>query len=254
MQRALAAVIADPWADGPRERFAEQVAATDPERSAFIEAQLAVARARKAAAVRRRSVEADALVAGLPGLVNGARWCGGIAPLLAYNGRCGPPWRFRRGFVEEVTLPAAHFLRVAGSLYARAPILDVVLTDVKPVAAELFSSSHLARLRSLDLSVNALGDAEIRLLTRSRHLVRLRWLSLYYNDVTDDGVNALAAARATLPALRYLRLDANPCVDPNPVASGEQPARALDLQARHGLVAWLGDNPSGDPPDPETYG
>ncbi len=262
MHRALAAVIADPWADRPREHFADAVEPTDPERADFVRAQLDVARARRAAGVRRKPIESDALAAAVVGLAHGARWSGGIAALLGYDGRTTPPWRFRRGFVEEVKLPAAHFLRVAPSLYARAPILDVVLTEVKPVAAQLFASPHLARIRSLDLSVSDIGDAEVDLLVHSRHLARLRWLSLYFNRVTDDGVEALANARSTLPALRFVRFDSNPCTDPNPVPDEDdgrvygllRSAAESDLRSRHGAVPWLGDNPSRDAPDPETFG
>jgi hypothetical protein len=254
--RELAAVLADPWADGPRERFADAVESSDPDRARFVRAQLDIARARRAAAVRRKNIESDALGASLPGLRHGLRWNNGIAPLLA-----GGTWRFRRGFVEEVTLPAAHFLKVAPSIAARVPLLDVVLTQVRPVATALFASPHLARLRSLDLADNGLGDAEIVSLAESRHLGKLRWLSLYFNRVTDAGVDRLAAARDTLPALRFVRLDANPCADPNPVPEEEDGrvyglSRSVvedELRARHGAVPWLGDNPSADPPDPETF-
>lgn len=262
MQRAFAAVIADPWADRPREYYADAVEASDPRRAAFIRDQLDIARARRDAGVRRRSIESDALGAGLPGLAHGAAWSGGIAPLLGYDGKGSAPWRFRRGFVEEVKLPAPHFLRVAPSLYARAPVLDLVLTDVKASAAALFASPHLARIRSLDLANGGLGDAEVQLLARSKHLGKLRWLSLYFNRVSDAGVEAIAAARATLPELRFVRLDGNPCKDPNPAvdeedgrAYGVSPSAAgAELRARHGALRWMGDNPSGDPPDPETFG
>ena len=261
MQRALAAVIADPWADRPRERFADAAEGADPARASFVREQLDVALARRAAGVRRKDVESDALAAGLPGLTNGARWSGGIAALLGYDGQGSAPWSFRRGFVEEVKLPAAHFLRVAGSLFARAPVLDLVLTDVKPFAAQLFASPHLARIRSLDLSIAGIGDAEVALLTRSKHIGKLRWLSLYFNRITDAGVETLAAARASLPALRFVRLDGNPCADPNPVVEEEdgrfyglsRSAFGSDLRARHGKIPWIGDNPSGDPPDPEAF-
>lgn len=262
VQRALAAVIADPWGDAPRAYFADAVEGVDPERAAFVRAQLDVARDRRAAGVRRRSVESDALVAGLPGLANGARWSGGIAPLLGFDGGRAPPWRFRRGFVEEVRLPAAHFLRVAPSLYARAPILDLALTDVKSTLPALFASPHLARVRSLDLSVAGLVDEDLGPLVACRHLTRLRWLSLYFNRLTDAGVERLAAARSTLPNLRFVRLDGNPCADPNPIREEEdgrtyglsRSAREAELRERHGPLPWLGDNPSGEAPDPEAFG
>lgn len=254
MQRALASVLADPWADRPREFYAETE--EDAARADFIRAQLAVARARREAGVRRPEIERQALAASLPGLAHADRWSGGIAPLLVYRGQGPAPWRFRRGFVEEVTLPAAHFLRVAPALYARAPILDLRLLDVKPVFSLLCASPQLERIRSLDLSAAGLDDDDVDRLADSHHLGRLRWLSLYFNGVTDRGVERLAAARAHLPHLRFVRLDGNPCGDPNPLVDEldgfVRSEVELELRERHGAVPWLGDNPSADPPDPEA--
>lgn len=261
MQRAFAAVLANPWADEPRQRFADAVEPTDPVRAKFIRAQLAVADQRRRAGVRRKAVETEALGAGLAGLKHGVKWCGGIGPLLGFDGSNGAPWRFRRGFVEEVKLGTPHFLKVAGALYGRAPVLDLVLSDVKAHAAALFASPHLARIRSLDLSNNHLGDTEIALLTRSPHLTRLRWMSLYFNDISDAGVERLAAAKDRLPALRFVRLDSNPGGDPNPYLD-EEDGRTYDLirssveeelVAKFGAIPWIADNPSAEPPDPETF-
>lgn len=261
MQRAFAAVLANPWADEPRQRFADAVEASDPDRAKFVRAQLAVAEQRRRAGVRRKPIETEALGASLAGLKNGVKWSGGVGPLLSFDGSNGAPWRYRRGFVEEVKLPTPHFLRVASSLYGRAPILDLVLTDVKAHAAALFASPHLARIRSLDLSNNQLGDAQIQLLARSPHLSRLRWLSLYFNDVGDPGVECLAAAKDRLPALRFVRLDSNPCGDPNPYLD-EADGRTYglirssveeELVAKFGPISWIGDNPSSESPDPETF-
>jgi hypothetical protein len=261
VQRALAAVLADPWGDAPRERFADEVQGVDPERAAFIRDQLDIVRQRRAAGVRRKDIESDALGASLAGLANGERWSNGILPLFGPPSPGTKPWRYRRGFVEEVTLPAAHFLKIASALYARAPILDLVLKDVRPVAAQLFASPHLSRIRSLSLANSGLGDAELGILTHSRHLGRLRWLSLYFNAITDEGVEALARAKSALPALRFVRLDGNPCRDPNPWVEEEDgrvygvhpSARGEELMERHGSLPWIGENPSSEAPDPETF-
>ena len=261
MQRAFAAILASPWADAPRERFAECVAQSDPERAQFIRRQLAVAVQRRRAGVRKKPIESDAMLAGLPGLKHGVRWSGPVAPLLGFDGTNGAPWRFRRGFVEQVTIATPHFLKIAGSLYGRAPILDLVLTDARPHIRALFSSPHLARIRSIDLSNNKLGDAEIEVLSKSAQLSRLRWLSLYFNAVSDRGVEYLAAAKERLPALRFVRLDSNPCGDPNPYFDEEdgrtyelvRSAVGDELVEKHGPLAWIGDNPSTFAPDPETF-
>ena len=70
----------------------------------------------------------------------------------------------------------ARFLAKAPELYRRAPILHLNLTEVRAVAAELFASPHLARIESLSLAGNGLGDAEVALLAGSRHLGNLTWL------------------------------------------------------------------------------
>lgn len=261
MQQALAAVLANPWSDSPRELFAARVAASDPDRAKFVLAQLKVAESRREAGVRTRAVEFSALGAGLLGLTHGMRWQNGVAPLLGFDGKNGAPWRYRRGFIEEITVPAAHFLKVAAPLYARAPVLDLVLGDGKAHARAIFASPHLARIRSLDLSNSKIGDAEVALLVQSPHLARLRWLSLYFNEVTDKGVEMIAAARTTLPALRFVRLDDNPCRDPNPAVDEEdgrtygleRSARGEELIERFGPLPWIGDNPSSEAPDPETF-
>lgn len=260
VQRALSAVLADPWSDRPRDYFADDVEPADPARAAFVRAQIAVAWARREAGVRRVAVERAALAASVPGVAHGNEWSGGIAPLCGWRGKGAAPWRFRRGFVEEVRLPAALFLKVAAALYARAPVLDLVLTGVVDVLPALVRSPHLERLRSLDLSGNRLTDADVERLVSAR-LPRLRWLSLYHNRLTDAGVDRIAAARDHLPHLRFVRLDGNPCGDPNPVVD-EEGGRAYglvrssveaELRERHGALPWLGDNPSADPPDPETF-
>jgi hypothetical protein len=225
-----------------------------------VRAQLGVAWARREAGVRRSAVERAALQACLPALDHAGDWTGGIAPLL--GARPGArPWRFRRGFVEEVQLDAAHFLKVAPALYARAPVIDLVLRGVRDVLPALAASPHLARVRSLDLAANHLEDADLAALLHSPQLGRLRWLSLYHNRLGDRSVRRLAAARAVVPHLRFVRWDGNPCADPNPVADEEggrvyglhRSTVEAELRERYGAVPWLGDNPSADPPDPETF-
>ena len=163
---------------------------------------------------------------------------------------------FVRGFVEWVTLDARAFLTCAPELYRRAPIRHLDLTGVKPVAAELFGSPHLARLVSLGLAQNELGDAEATLLARSPQLGKLAWLDLNHNTIGEAGLDALAASDR-LPRLAYLRFDHNRAPDPTPAHADEYDATstaATALQAKHGKRDWLDARPRPEwPPDRTAF-
>jgi len=229
----LAAVVAAPEDDAPRAAYAAAVAMTDAERAELISLQLRIAASRKA---QRPADErgAAAMRAGELVRARGAEWARDVTPLVA-------KWRFVRGFVEDVVLDAAAFLARAPALYARAPVLHVQLTGAKAVAAALFGSPHLARLHSLDLMGNALGDAEVALLAASPHLANLRWLGLANNQIGRPGLDALAASRQ-LPRLAYVALSGNVVDDPLPGLVDEYASEkplATELQAQHGKLAWL---------------
>ncbi|HEU4730542.1 MAG TPA: hypothetical protein VFT22_21740 [Kofleriaceae bacterium] len=237
----LAAVVDAPTDDAPRLAYARAVAASDPERAELIELQLAVARARRThtappagALDREHRLIRD----------RGAAWAADLRPLV-------DKWQYLRGFVEVVTLPAAAFLARAAELYRRAPVLHLDLTGVQRVAAELFASPHLARIVSLKLAGDGLGDAEAKLLAASPHLARLEWLDLSRNQIGAAGLEAIAASSG-LPRLGYLGFAANAVPDPTPQHADEYDADsgvARQLQGKYGPRAWLSARPrSGWPP------
>jgi hypothetical protein len=161
-------------------------------------------------------------------------------------------WVFLRGFVEWVKVDAARFLTVAPELYRRAPVLHLDLTGVKPVAAELFQSPHLARIQSLGLLHNGLGDAEVAALAASPHLANLRWLKLNNNKIGAAGLEALAASR-NLPRLGYVGLRTNAIPDPTPQHADEYDATSpvgKELQRKYGPRAWLDARPRWQWPPP----
>jgi hypothetical protein len=227
----LQAVVDAPTEDAPRAAYARAVAAIDPERAELIDIQLELARADRAH------------TGPPPGMSNrqvvllrahGARWAADVRPLV-------DEWRFLRGFVEDVKLDAARFLTVAPELYRRAPVLHLDLTGVKPVAAELFRSPRLARIQSLGLLHNGLGDAEVAALAASSHLANLRWLDLSNNQIGAAGLEALAASR-NLPRLGYLGFATNAVPDPTPQHADEYDATSPageELQRKYGPRAWL---------------
>ncbi|HET7504340.1 MAG TPA: hypothetical protein VFK02_25135 [Kofleriaceae bacterium] len=238
----LEAVVDAPTDDAPRLAYARAIAASDPERAELIELQLAVARARKT----HTAPPAGALDREFRLIRDrGAAWAADVKPLV-------DKWQYLRGFVEVVTLPAAAFLQRAADLYRRAPVLHLDLTGAKPVAAALFASPHLARLVSLKLAGEGLGDAEAKLLAASPHLARLEWLDLSRNQIGAAGLEAIAAS-SHLPRLGYVSFAANAVADPTPQHADEYDADsavAKQLQAKYGPRAWLTARQRSDWPPP----
>ena len=233
----LAAVLAAPDDEAARLAYADAVAATDAAWAELIKLQLQLSRWRRNRENPPTRPQASARQAGLLEM-HATRWAATIAPQVK-------GWSFLRGFVEVVRLDAARFIEGAPLLYRTAPILHLDLENVKPVAAALFASPHLARIQSLELRQNELGNAEAKLLAASPHLGALRWLGLGNNAVGEAGLDALAASRC-LPALGYLDFRWNPTDDPTPQDADEYSAdtpAAAALQARYGKRAWLTAKP-----------
>jgi hypothetical protein len=140
-------------------------------------------------------------------------------------------------------MDAAAFLRTAPELYRRAPILHLRLTALTPAMGEVFSSPHLARLRSLDLFRCDIGDEGTALLA-SCDLPNLRWLNLDSNQIGRDGLDALCASQS-LPRLAYVALRDNLVPDPLPGLVDDYATETLlseELRAKHGPVLWLDFN------------
>ncbi|WP_232055928.1 TIGR02996 domain-containing protein [Tuwongella immobilis] len=156
--------------------------------------------------------------------------------------RLGHRWRlplpndwgqtFRRGFVEDVQLPAAAFLSEWRALLAMTPLRGVVLTQVAGRLSAVLECDGLAACRSLELE-NAgldalalarlglcpqleslrelrlirqgLGSAAMEQLARGSVFCQLESLDLHGNPLNDIGARALAQSHA-FPHLRSLRL------------------------------------------------
>jgi uncharacterized protein (TIGR02996 family) len=168
----------------------------------------------------------------LLGLEHGKTWAAPLKGLI--NG-----WRFRRGFIDEVTLPAATFLKRGDELFALAPVRYVRLTGAAKELRKLAGSAHLTRLTALDLINNGIGDPGIKTLLRSPHLGALKLLHLGFNNLTDAGARTLALSW-TLPHLDTLNLYSNE-IGPR---GGNILATLLRLPALTTLV--LGSNQVGD--------
>jgi uncharacterized protein (TIGR02996 family) len=115
---------------------------------------------------------------------------------------------FRRGFVEGVALSAAAFLEHGEKLLAPGLVRTVRLADCGDAVPALARCPLLARVESLDLGVNYLGDEKMAALLRSEHVRGVRGLGLSYNSLTNAGLRAVLDA-GPWPRLTALDLQGN---------------------------------------------
>jgi uncharacterized protein (TIGR02996 family) len=141
---------------------------------------------------------------------------------------------WRRGFVEEMALPAAKFLENAEAIFAATPLLTLRPLQIRPAWNDFIASEHLSRLRVLAMYFSSLGVERTRSLgscerlanlhelnvgvnqarrgvegiLRSPHLGNLRRLKLNKNDSGDRLIEPLAEAKR-FPHLRLLDLLGN---------------------------------------------
>jgi len=248
--RLEAAVTADPLASEPRLAYADAVEARDPERADFIRMEIEWTRRRAGHPAQTSQSDGElSWKAHEKKMTHGPEWARRLRNLVGGFG-------FYRGFVESVKIDAAAFLDLAPRLYRLAPVLQLDLTGVAPVAGRLFGSPHLRQIRTLSLLRNELGDAEVELLAASPHLGELRWLDLGLNRIGAAGLEALAAS-PNLPRLEWLGFRVNAVGDPTPQHADEYDADsavARELQARYGPRPWLSAHSRPEwPPDRDCY-
>jgi uncharacterized protein (TIGR02996 family) len=193
----LEAVRASPHDDAPRLMYADWLMERGDPRGEFIQLQCVLAQMPRndehREATERRCAEVLRL--------HQDQW---LRPLRELGVGA---FRFSRGFVEAVTVPAARFLALAPALFAVEPIQAVCLPS--PQSRDftaLASSAHLARVRGLAVMGCDVQAADVRALVGSRHAAGLTGLELA--DGTHMGLEAVRelTESAGLPNLRYLRL------------------------------------------------
>lgn len=262
----LNAVLNNPWPDAPRRAFAAFLADParsgpehDPARARFVTLGLDLARALRERDSYSRCTSIEAEQRAVAPLALRELW---QASLMAAAGGAGGGLKpaFGRGFPERITIDAATFLARAPDLYAAAPILDLVLADVTPVADELFESPFLARIRSLDFARAEMTAVNLKKLASSPFLGKLLWLNLYGQPCGMPGLEALARSRA-LPALSWVGGGGRDTPDVNPraredesgVIGHEANPIASTLAGRFGSRLWLERTwDSQEPPRPEA--
>jgi uncharacterized protein (TIGR02996 family) len=207
----LEAIREDPDDDAVRLIFADWLEERGDPRGEFIRVQCALA-GMPDEDERRKALEARAerlLRQHEP------RWVGPLASRVN-------SYTFRRGFVEEITLSAAAFLRHAPSLFAPHPLRKVCILSLGALPetpslgvgrqydlAEFFRSPFLERLAALDLSNQFLSVGQVRILSESARLAGLRHLDLGNTNLTPPHAQTLAAA-PHLGRLTTLLLNRNP--------------------------------------------
>jgi carbon storage regulator CsrA len=232
----LQAILADPDDDAPRLIYADWLEEQGDPRGEFIRVQCWLA------ALSPGDHSAGALQEREHLLLSrhGAAWRSALPPLLRQQ-------PFERGFVETACLTAQEFLANVEGLFALAPIrhLRVWASSFAPLGerdlSSLAASPYLARLASLDLSDNGLGDDAAVVLASSARLGSLSTLVLRQNRIGDAGAAALARS-PHLAALTALDLAGNQIGTPG--------ARALAASRHLTKLARL--DLSGNPVGEET--
>jgi uncharacterized protein (TIGR02996 family) len=179
----LSAILDNPTSDDPRLVYADWLDEHCDPRGEFIRVQcrLAQAAGKDQCLFELEIREGELLHEFAPA------WAGPIADLVDL-------WAFHRGFVEEIGTAADRFLAHADALFREAPIQEIHFADSGPHLESLADSPYLGRTPFIDFSGNRLGDAGIRILTRSPNLSGIRGLNLSSTGIGDDAVLALVSS------------------------------------------------------------
>ncbi len=216
----LLAIRDDPQDDTPRLVYAdwlmEQEEPPRAERGEFIWLQCELARTTDRQPDREEKQQRERTLLDR----NWEAWVGPLRRLIGSGGRDG--WlrgpfrpdavaRFRRGFVETLTLHTQTFLDVAEELVRLTPLRRLELIRAGSLASPLAGCRVLDGIERLwfgDYFVDPLDSNAVRTLLESPYLHQLSFLSLLRNNVSDAGVVSLAQTR-NLPELRRLELGHN---------------------------------------------
>jgi uncharacterized protein (TIGR02996 family) len=203
----LEAVLAAPDDDAPRLVYSDWLTEQGDPRGEFIAVQCARASLPADAPEQRQLEEREWTLLSL----HEDAWRNALAPELLLSAK------FRRGFVDELTLYASTFVEHAETILAREPVRTARVVDpAEKGAVQLAASPALRRLTGLRLS-NSTGAYEkgvglegLGALLSSRHLGALESLSLEGQHVDDLGAIVLAkAGPGALPVLQSLQLSAD---------------------------------------------
>ena len=193
-QSFLTAILAAPDDDTPRLVLAdwldERGTADDKDRAALIRAQCQAEYLPEGGKERLRlEREAKAIVK-----ANEKTWLKDIRAK-----KLGSDFRFRRGFLDSLSMSPTKFVRRGDELFAVAPTIRTVkFPNAANEVTELAASPYLAQLVSVDLTQMCtcgycgIGE-ELRDLFKSKHAKNLRHLNVSSDRIDVDGIAALPA-------------------------------------------------------------
>jgi uncharacterized protein (TIGR02996 family) len=168
-----------------------------PERAEFIRAQVELAcRVSDSPHRRRLAARAAELLAR-----HAERWLGPLGSLLS-------EWRFRRGFLDRLTISARNLLEHAEALFRTAPIRRLRLTGAEGDSQFLTAFPSWVSLTSLDLIANGLPETLVSAIPATPALQGLSRLVLCFNALTDEVVAPLCK-HPFYESLESLQLDGN---------------------------------------------
>lgn len=232
------AVLAKPAHDGPRRAYASYLESTGDELGEYI----------------RLSLEEDRNRG-----TNKARWLELHNRLMPRLSAPISSWvksdRPDRGLIAYVRMDGKSFVEHGADVFARAPIQHLDLVDTNDVFAEIVRNPLLAKVQTLSIDRDELGDEEATLLAASPNARNLVYLSLFGNRIGQVGLEAIAASK-NLPVLRAFDFGYNDVESPvaTMVSDGVsglehgQPGGPLAavIRQKYGDKAWLEMPPNAD--------
>jgi uncharacterized protein (TIGR02996 family) len=206
----LAAIATAPDDDTPRLVFAdwldEQGTEDDRARAALIRAQCQ-AELLPTGSKERKKLEAEARAILKK---HSRKWTQELRAA-----KFGTGLKFRRGFLDEISMSPTRFVQDGAKLFALAPTLRTAkFPYAQSEVTPLTKSPYLARLASVDLTLMCTCgmcpiDVELRNLFKSEYAANLRCLNIS-RDRIDEGMARALAKSPVLTKLRTLDLSDNP--------------------------------------------
>jgi uncharacterized protein (TIGR02996 family) len=159
-------------------------------------------------------------------------------------------WQFRRGFIEKITIDARTFLNDAARLFRWAPLREVGFQEAFEHRSELAASPFLAKLTTVDLSWNRIGNEGADSLAQSPYVGGLTKLHLDTCGIEDVGAQRLAASPylGRLTMLSFQNAFGRDDIDDSDNRIGDTGAEALAASIYLGRLTTLDltGNPIGD--------